>query len=43
MADNALIIPLVTLPETVAVRDNVSGFEQGILGNYYFNELTINN
>ena len=42
MADNALIIPLCTLPETVAVRDNVSGFEQGILGNYYFNELTVN-
>lgn len=42
MADNALIIPLCTLPETVAVRDNVSGFRQGILGNYYFNELTVN-
>ena len=41
MADNALVIPLATIPETVAVRDNVSGFEQGILGNYYFNSLTV--
>lgn len=40
-ADEALIVPLCTIPETVAMRDNVSGFEQGILGNYQLNNLTI--
>lgn len=41
-AEEALIIPLCTIPETVAMRDNVSGFEQGILGSYLLNNLTIN-
>ncbi len=40
-AEEALIIPLCTIPETVAMRDNVEGFEQGILGNYQLNSLTV--
>ena len=40
-AEDALIIPICCVPETVAMRSNVQGFVQTPLGNYMFNELTL--
>jgi peptide/nickel transport system substrate-binding protein len=38
-AEEAIIIPICTIPEIVAVRDNVEGFDQSALGMYLFNNL----
>ncbi len=40
-AEDALIIPVCCVPETVAYRNNVSGFIQNPLGTYMFNELVV--
>ena len=40
-AEDALIIPVCCVPETVAMRSNVTGFIQNPLGTYMFNELTL--
>ena len=41
MAEQALIVPMCSVPSTVAMHKNVEGFIQTPLGNYLFNELTI--
>ncbi len=40
-AQDALIIPICCVPETVAMLDSVEGFIQNPLGTYMFNSLTL--
>lgn len=39
-AQEAIIIPVCAVPEIVAVRNNVEGFRQSVLGMYLLNELS---
>lgn len=40
-AEEAIIIPICTIPSVTAIRDNVDGFYQSALGMYLFNELCL--